>query len=103
LDQRQPCASFCAKNSFLAPTRLTCIDWNADKPAIEISQQGKAGMPVTIRAAEGAKVIFKRPDTKQNPINLAGCQHIIIRDLEIIGGGAGIRIRRKGPNLAKFI
>ncbi len=75
----------------------------SDPRRLEISQQGKAGTPVTIRAAEGAKVIFKRPDAKQNSINLAGCQHLNIRDLEITRGDAGVRIGGKGPNLAKFI
>jgi len=70
---------------------------------LEISQRGKAGQPITIRAADGAKVIFKRPDAKQNTINLAGCQHLIIRDFEITGGDAAIRIGKKGPHSAKSI
>jgi hypothetical protein len=75
----------------------------SDVRRLEISQRGKAGQPITIRAAGGAKVIFKRPDAKQNTINLAGCQYLIIRDLEITGGDAGIRIGEKGPHPAKFI
>ena len=70
---------------------------------LEISQRGTTKQPVIIRAAEGAKVIFKRPDAKQNTINLAGCQHLVIRGLEITGGSSAIRIGKKGANLAKFI
>ena len=70
---------------------------------LEISQRGTAEKPIMIRAARDAKVTIKRPDAKQNTINLAGCQHLIIRDLEITGGSAAIRIGKKGTHLAKFI
>ena len=75
----------------------------SDPRRLQISQRGTAENPITIRAVEGAKVIFKRPDAKQNTLNLAGCQHLIIRDLEITGGDAGIRIGRDGEHPAKFI
>lgn len=75
----------------------------SDERRLEISQQGTKEKPIIIRAAKGARVIFNRPDAKQNSINLAGCQHLIIRDLEITGGSSGIRIGKKGGLPAKFI
>jgi parallel beta-helix repeat protein len=75
----------------------------SDHRRLQISQRGNAEKPITIRAAEGAKVIIKRPDAKQNTLNLAGCQHLIIRDLEITGGDAAIRIGKERDHLPKFI
>ena len=75
----------------------------SDPRRLEISQRGTRDQPITIRAAKGAKVIFKRPDARQNTLNLAGCQHLIIRDIEITGGSAAIRIGKKDKHLAKFI
>lgn len=75
----------------------------SDSRRLEISQRGTKEKPITIRAAAGAKVILQRPDSKQNSVNLAGCQHLIIRDLEITGGSAAVRIGKKGAHLAKFI
>ena len=49
----------------------------SDRRRLEISQRGSAGKPIVIRSAEGAKVIFKRPDARQNTFNLAGCQHLV--------------------------
>lgn len=74
-----------------------------DRRRLQISQRGTKEKPITIRAAEGAKVILKRPDARQNTINLAGCQHLIIRGIEITGGDAAIRIGKQGQHLAKFI
>ena len=75
----------------------------SDPRRLEISQRGSAQRPIVIRAAREAQVIFERPDSKQNTLNLAGCQHLIIRDFEITGGSAGIRIGKKGPYLAKHL
>jgi parallel beta-helix repeat protein len=75
----------------------------SDPRRLEISQRGNAQKPITIRAAEGAEVILKRPDARQNTINLSGCQHFILRGIEITGGDAAIRIGRQGEHLAKFI
>ncbi|MFK8111904.1 MAG: right-handed parallel beta-helix repeat-containing protein [Rubripirellula sp.] len=57
-----------------------------------ICHSGTLEEPVTIRAAAGASVVFKRPDAKQNTINLEGNQHLRLIGLEITGGAAGIRI-----------
>ena len=75
----------------------------SDPRRLEISHRGTPQKPITIRAAEGAKVIIKRPDAKQNTLNLAGCQHLVIRDLEITGGDSAIRIGEKDTHPAKFI
>ncbi|MFT4550207.1 MAG: hypothetical protein ACI8XO_001291 [Verrucomicrobiales bacterium] len=75
----------------------------SDPRRVQISQRGSATKPITIRAAEGAKVVIKRPDARQNSLNLAGCQHLIIRDLEITGGDAAIRIGKRDEHLTKFI
>ncbi|MGK0190389.1 MAG: parallel beta-helix repeat protein [Verrucomicrobiales bacterium] len=74
-----------------------------DARRLQISQRGTAERPITIRAATDAKVILKRPDTRQNSINLTGCQHLIVKDIEITGGAAAIRIGKQGEHLAKFI
>ena len=75
----------------------------SDHRRLQITQRGTKEKPITIRAAEGAKVVFKRPDSRQNTFNLAGCQHLIIKGFEITGGSAAIRIGKQGEHLAKFI
>ena len=75
----------------------------SDGRRLQISQRGTAEMPITIRAADGARVTFKRPDARQNSINLAGCQHFVLKGIEITGGDAAIRIGKQGEHLAKFI
>ncbi|MGY8641032.1 MAG: chondroitinase-B domain-containing protein [Verrucomicrobiales bacterium] len=67
----------------------------SDPRRLQITQRGTATKPITIRAATGANVIFKRPDARQNSLNLAGCQYLILKDLEITGGDAAIRIGKK--------
>lgn len=59
---------------------------------LAIRHRGTPGKPITIRAAAGQKVIFKRPDAKQNTFNLEGCQYLRLIGLEITGGAAAIRI-----------
>ena len=51
----------------------------------------------------GPGAILKRPDASQNSINIAGCQWLELRDLEITGGSAGIRIAKQGSHMAKFL
>lgn len=74
-----------------------------DPRRLEMSHRGTAEEPVTIGAAPGARVLVKRPDARQNTINLAGCQHLTLHGLEITGGAAGIRIAGKGKHAARFI
>ena len=73
-----------------------------DSRRLQINQRGRAGKPIVIRAADGARVTLKRPDAKQNTINLSG-QYLVIRDIEITGGAAGIRIGKSDDHVCKFI
>ncbi|MGI9243178.1 MAG: right-handed parallel beta-helix repeat-containing protein [Verrucomicrobiales bacterium] len=75
----------------------------ADPRRLEISHRGSAERPITIRGEAAAKVKFERPDRRQNSFNLSGCQHLILKDLEITGGDAAIRIGGRGDHPAKFI
>jgi hypothetical protein len=75
----------------------------SDSRRLVISQRGQHGQPIVVRAAPGARVVFQRPDAKQNTINLEGCQYFVLRGIEITGGAAGIRIGAKGEWPAKFI
>ena len=67
----------------------------SDPRRLVLRHRGESGNPVTIRAAEGERVLFRRPDAKQNSMNLEGCRHLVLSGLEITGGAAGIRI---GPD-----
>ena len=75
----------------------------SDSRRLSIGYRGTAANPVIIRAADGANVIFTRPNASQNVINLEGAQHLTIKGLEITGGGAGIRMGNKGAIPSKFI
>ena len=68
-----------------------------------LSHVGTAGNPIVIRAAEGARVVFHRPDARQNTFNLAGTQHLKLRGFEITGGSMGIRIYKQGNRMAKYV
>jgi len=68
---------------------------------LELNHVGTAEKPIVIRGEKGA--IIKRPDARQNTLNLAGTQYLTIRDLEITGGSAGIRIHNAGERQAKFV
>lgn len=75
----------------------------SDSRRLEISQRGSKDKPIVIRASDGARVIIRRPDARQNSINLLGCQFLILRGIEITGGSSGIRIGGKDGHAAKFI
>lgn len=72
----------------------------SDRRRLEMNHRGTKEKPIIIRA-KGA--ILKRPDARQNSINMAGCQWLEIHDLEITGGSAGIRIEGKGNREAEFL
>jgi hypothetical protein len=72
----------------------------SDPRRLEMNHRGEMGRPIVIR---GQGAILKRPDAKQNSINIAGCQHLEIHGLEITGGSAGIRIERKGEHQPKSL
>lgn len=62
--------------------------WNLDC-------SGQENLPIWIEAAEGAKVIVTRPDSKQNIVNVGVTQHVKflrVRGIEFRGGSHGIRI-----------
>lgn len=65
-----------------------------DPRRLEMRHRGTKEAPIAIRAAEGARAVIRRPDARQNSIDLAGCRHLALQGLEITGGAAGIRIRR---------
>ena len=75
----------------------------SDRRRLEMNHRGIRGNLITIRAAEGAKVVLKRPDARQNTINMNGCQYLVLRGIEITGGDAAIRIAKQGEHMAKFI
>ncbi|MFP6899630.1 MAG: chondroitinase-B domain-containing protein [Opitutales bacterium] len=68
-----------------------------------LTHVGTADHPIVIRAAEGARVVFRRPDARQNTFNLAGTQHLKLIGFEITGGSAAIRIYKQGNRMAKFV
>ena len=70
---------------------------------LELSHVGTKENPIVIRAADQARVVFRRPDARQNTFNLAGTQYLTIKGLEITGGSTGIRIYKQGKRMAKFV
>lgn len=82
-----------------------------DGRRLVISHRGTAEQPIIIRGAAGKSddagepvaAVFRRPDANQNSIHLDGCQHLVLRDLEITGGAAGIRIGGKDSWPARFV
>lgn len=74
---------------------------NARRLGIRCS--GTAEKPIVIRANDGERVVFERPDARQNTINLEGTQHLELRGFEITGGGAGIRIGPLGDRQASDV
>lgn len=53
---------------------------------------GAEGMPIIIRAADGAQPHLHRPNADQNIIDIDGATWVEIRGIEFSGGSAGIRI-----------
>jgi hypothetical protein len=72
----------------------------SDRRRLEMNHRGTEGKVIAIRA-KGA--ILKRPDARQNSINMAGCQYLEIHDLEITGGSTGIWIERQGKAQPKHL
>jgi len=56
---------------------------------------GTAENRITVRAAEGARVVITRPNASQNVMDIEGAQYVTFRGIEIAGGSAGVRIRPK--------
>lgn len=72
-----------------------------DGRMLQVSHRGLPDKAITIRGEMGA--VIRRPDARQNTINLVGARHVILRDLEITGGAAGIRIYAGGGVAAEHI
>lgn len=53
--------------------------------------RGTASEPIVIRAAEGARPHFHRPDASQNIWDIQ-VEHVVIRGLVFSGGSAGVRV-----------
>lgn len=68
-----------------------------------LSHVGTPDSPITIRAEEGARVLFRRPDAQQNSINIEGAQYLELAGFEITGGSAAIRIRDRNGRMARNI
>ncbi len=61
----------------------------------DIGVSGTAEAPTWIVAEEGAKVVFTRPDAKQNVLNIGQSgpvHHLCLRGVEITGGSHGLRL-----------
>lgn len=54
--------------------------------------QGTASAPIVIRAADGARPHFHRPDASQNIWDIELAEHVTIRGIEFSGGSAGLRV-----------
>ena len=65
----------------------------SDPRRLGLRHRGSDESPIVIRGAEGEQATFQRPDAKQNSLNLEGTRHLVLRNFEITGGAAGIRIR----------
>ena len=76
--------------------------YDPGNPIISIRYRGTAANPITIRAAEGANVIFSR-SASQNTFNLKGAQYLTIKDIEITNGATAIRIGNDGDIPSKFV
>jgi len=55
---------------------------------------GTPGRPIVIRAGEGARPHFHRPNAQQNIWDIEEARHVVIRGLRFSGGSAGLRIMR---------
>lgn len=61
----------------------------------DIRVSGTVEAPIWVVAEEGAKVVFTRPDAKQNVVNIGQggpVHHLCLRGVEITGGSHGLRL-----------
>ncbi|MEO1529803.1 MAG: right-handed parallel beta-helix repeat-containing protein [Planctomycetota bacterium] len=66
----------------------------SDPRRLSIGHAGTADEAIVIRAKPGHQVLLRRPDNRQNTVNLEGAQYLSIEGIEITGGAAAIRIQR---------
>ena len=74
---------------------------------IIIRQHGTAEQPVVIRAAQGARVVFKAGNSGRNHLRnvlmIEGCQHVRLQGFEITGGSSGIRMFKYGRHHVEHV
>lgn len=71
--------------------------------SIRLGHQGTAQSPITIRAAQGANVVFTH-DENHNVLELSGAQYLTLDGIEVTGGSMGIRMyENANGDDAKFI
>lgn len=58
----------------------------------QISAKGTAIQPVVIEGAPGERVEITRPNASQNVLNVMSSKFLVLRNLEVRGGGTGIKI-----------
>ena len=75
----------------------------SDRRLFEMKHVGTGEKPIVIRGEGIRGTVFKRPDARQNSINLVGARHLVLKNIEITGGAAGIRIRKSAHRMAGFI
>ncbi len=75
----------------------------SDRRMLTLKHRGTEGKPIVIGARAGERVLFKRPDAKQNSFNLVGVQHLKLMNFEITGGSSGIRISADGDTQPKYV
>lgn len=56
------------------------------------SAVGTSAAPILIRAADGARPHFHRPDASQNIWDITNAEHVTLRGLTFSGGSAGLRV-----------
>lgn len=74
-----------------------------DARRLVIGHRGTAERPIVIRAHESGGVVLRRPDARQNTINIVGAQYLVLRGLEITGGSTGIRLMKSDRHSCKFV
>ena len=75
----------------------------SDPRRLVLEHRGTREAPITIRGEPGNRVLFQRPDAKQNTFNLEGAEFLSIEKIEITGGSAAIRISNPDGELVRNI
>lgn len=70
---------------------------------VPLRHVGTAANPITIRAAEGERPIFKKTATYKNGLEIQGGQYLTLKGLEVTQCDSGIRIYNDGSRFSKFV
>ena len=74
---------------------------------LEMRHRGTRENPIIIRGPStrkpGPKAVIRRPDARQNSINMTGVQHLVLKDIEITGGSSAIRISKSERHPAHHV